>query len=168
MILSLKNIFISEGQSENFNANLEMSSVKTLLDEPVKNPVEVEGVLRNSAGVVTISYRVSTLLKADCARCFGEVEQTFEQTFEHTVVKTEADLDSEGDYLLALNDELDLCEVLASDLLLSLPSRFYCKEDCKGLCSVCGANLNEKVCNCKKDEYNPAKKLSMLSELLNK
>lgn len=168
MILSLKNIFISEGQSESFSANLDMSSVKTLLEEPVKNPVEVEGVLRNSAGVVTISYRVSTLLKADCARCFGEVETPFNQTFEHTVVKSEADLDSEGDYLLALNDELDLREVLVSDLLLSLPSRFYCKEDCKGLCSVCGADLNKGACGCKKEEYNLAKKLSMLSELLNK
>ena len=51
-------------------------------------------------------------------------------------------------------------------LLLELPSRILCKEDCKGLCSQCGANLNDHECSCQKDliRKNP---FSALASLLN-
>lgn len=168
MILSLKNIFISEGESEEFSANLDMSSVQTLLEKPVKEPVSVEGVLRNSAGVVTISYRVSTLLKANCARCFDEVRMPFSEEYEHTVVKDITSEEDEGDFILSENDELVLDDIVSSDLLLSLPSRFYCSDNCKGLCPVCGKNLNKGSCECVPEEDNISKKLSSLGDLLNK
>ena len=166
MVLSLKKIFISEGESENFSAVLNMSNVKTLLDDPIKNPVSIDGSLRNSAGVVTLSYNLSTVLKANCARCFEEVSFPFKRNFEHIIVKDLSLEDDEAELILSENDELDMDALVASDLILTLPSRFLCSEDCKGLCSVCGCNKNKKNCSCKIEEIDLSKKLSKLSELL--
>ena len=44
----------------------------------------------------------------------------------------------------------DLTDEVRENLLLSMPMRIKCKEDCKGLCSGCGANLNTEKCSCKK------------------
>ena len=61
---------------------------------------------------------------------------------------------SEGDiydtYLVAQHDSIDMNETAISDLLLMLPTKMLCREDCKGLCDICGCNLNERTCNCRK------------------
>ncbi|MBX7148150.1 DUF177 domain-containing protein [bacterium] len=46
------------------------------------------------------------------------------------------------------NDEFDLSEIVRDQMVLSLPQAFICKESCKGLCSQCGVNLNQKSCTC--------------------
>lgn len=48
-------------------------------------------------------------------------------------------------------DEIvDLTEDIREDVLLAIPDRFKCSEDCRGLCPGCGADLNEEPCRCKK------------------
>lgn len=44
--------------------------------------------------------------------------------------------------------EIDITENIREDLLLDIPQRFICSEDCKGLCPNCGANLNRGKCEC--------------------
>ena len=53
------------------------------------------------------------------------------------------------EYVVTEGDSLDLDELVIQDILLQLPSKMLCKEDCKGLCSVCGTDLNFNECNCK-------------------
>lgn len=71
--------------------------------------------------------------------------------FSHTVVPS---LQSEGDvydtYLVAEHDSIDMNQTAISDLLLMLPTKMLCREDCKGLCDICGCNLNEATCDCRK------------------
>ena len=59
---------------------------------------------------------------------------------------------------------LDLDELLRADILLSLPSKILCKEDCKGLCSVCGADRNKQECHCEEKSVDP--RLEILGDLL--
>ncbi len=61
---------------------------------------------------------------------------------------------------------LELDDAVRTAILLELPSRILCKEDCRGLCAQCGANLNVNVCSCQKDltSRNP---FSALASLLN-
>ena len=48
---------------------------------------------------------------------------------------------------------LELDELVISDLLLQLPTKILCKEDCKGLCFKCGKDLNDGDCDCPKDPF---------------
>ena len=52
---------------------------------------------------------------------------------------------------------VDISEEIREDLLLILPVAFHCKEDCKGLCPRCGADLNTESCRCREnaDELPP-------------
>jgi len=50
--------------------------------------------------------------------------------------------------------ELDLTEGLRESILLSLPMRFKCSENCRGLCDQCGANLNVETCSCRKESID--------------
>ena len=81
--------------------------------------------------------------------------------FEHVLVRQLNEEDN-GDFIVVSGNQLDLDDLATSDILLELPSVVYCREDCKGLCPVCGANLNEKDCGC--DLKQPDPRLQILSE----
>ena len=57
------------------------------------------------------------------------------------------------EYIVAQDAQLDVDEVALTDLLLQLPTKLLCREDCKGLCMHCGCNLNTSSCDC---QDNPA------------
>jgi uncharacterized protein len=67
------------------------------------------------------------------------------------------------DYFLLEDDKLDIDELLETNFILDMDSRYLCKEDCKGLCSRCGADLNEGSCSCTR-EKDP--RLAVLEQLL--
>ena len=51
-----------------------------------------------------------------------------------------------------------------TDLLLALPTKHLCREDCRGLCPRCGKNLNEGLCGCREDKVDP--RLAVLAQLM--
>ena len=54
-------------------------------------------------------------------------------------------------------------ELVMTDVTLELPFQLLCREECKGLCPVCGADLNETTCNCNTKKVDPRlEKLKML------
>ena len=70
----------------------------------------------------------------------------------------------ENDEILLLdNDTVDLSELAREAFILNMPTKTLCREDCKGLCSGCGANLNVEKCRCRK-EVDP--RLASLAKLL--
>ena len=52
------------------------------------------------------------------------------------------------EYIIAENDKVDVDEIALSDLILSVPTKLLCRDDCVGLCPVCGCDRNESECNC--------------------
>ena len=84
-------------------------------------------------------------------------------SFTHVLV-TELSNEDDDSYLVVEDGLLDIEELVVSDILLALPSKFLCKTDCKGLCPVCGTNLNDSECSCEKKQFDP--RLEALKELL--
>ena len=64
----------------------------------------------------------------------------------------------------AVHGMYDISESVFDTVLLSMDLRYLCKPDCKGLCSKCGADLNEEECGCARVEIDP--RLSILNQLL--
>lgn len=110
------------------------------------SPVVIKGQAYNRAGIVKIKFTTEFTLNLICDRCLKEFERPYVYEFEHVVVKS---LSTENDeYIVADNESIDLKEIAISDLLLQLPSKILCDEDCKGFCFSCGCNLNESQCDC--------------------
>ena len=57
-----------------------------------------------------------------------------------------------------------LDELVEADLILSLPFKNLCREDCRGLCPICGKNLNEGLCGCRPQTADP--RLEILRQLI--
>lgn len=112
-------------------------------------PIAVEGFAANTAGVITVHYTAETTLRQCCDRCLEEFERVYRFSFSHTVPEPGQADAGQDDAIEADGDRLDLDEVICSDVLLELPAKTLCKEDCLGLCSGCGENLNLGACRCK-------------------
>lgn len=80
-----------------------------------------------------------------CDRCLDEVVVQLKGHLE-TVVDING---SKDDSIVVENGKADLQETLYSALVLEIPTKILCKEDCKGLCFKCGRNLNHEQCECK-------------------
>lgn len=156
MKLELRQIFESDSIKRDFEYEF------VLDDEMITSPVKVTGYIKNSSGVVSISAVADFSVTAQCAKCAKQICKKLDVPVEHYLT---AQLNNEDndDYILVEDMVLDLNELVSEDIFLSLPSRFLCKPDCKGLCPICGKDLNEGKCACKK-EIDP--RLSVLQQLL--
>jgi uncharacterized protein len=63
--------------------------------------------------------------------------------------------DEEVHLISADAKELDITDDIRDTLLLALPMKMLCTEDCRGLCAGCGANLNEEPCRCAASGADP-------------
>jgi uncharacterized protein len=120
--------------------------------------------------------RVQTTLELPCGRCLepyaAPVDQAFDLRYHPRTLNTgEGEKELEDDDLTTAfyeNDEIDLGHLMQEQFYLSLPMKPLCRDDCKGLCVVCGTNLNVGTCECKRDWEDPRlaalKKLKMKAE----
>ena len=96
---------------------------------------------------------------AQCARCLAPVTGEFTLDLEKTVAPRDllGDLDEDklDEFAFIEDGFLDMDEQLREELEMEFPMRFLCKEDCKGLCSKCGKNLNEGECDCDHTDFDP-------------
>lgn len=145
-MLNLRQIFDVPGAYKDFNEFIPLSLLNDIHGYSFAEPVSIIGNVSNRAGIVTLHFTVGFSLEIICDRCLKEFKRDYHFNFEHIIVKQiNSDCD---DYLVAENESINLAEIALSDLLLELPSKMLCKDDCKGLCTVCGADLNESECNC--------------------
>ncbi|WP_053956962.1 YceD family protein [Inediibacterium massiliense] len=99
-----------------------------------------------------------------CHRCLKKFEQTFYGEVDEKLV-TEGSFEAEtGEYYIIKNKQVELSEIIENTLVEALPMKIVCDENCKGLCLVCGKNLNEDTCDCSKDDIDP--RLAKLKDLL--
>ena len=116
---------------------------------PFATPVILKGEIKNTAGIVTIEAKAEFSMEVTCDRCAEDIKPEFTVDVEHGLVASLNHEDND-DYILLEDMKLDVEQLTLEDIYLALPGKFLCKEDCKGLCSECGANLNESSCDCKK------------------
>jgi len=128
-----------DGDSLLFDEALDLSSA-----EPSFSDVKICGKVRNVVGVMTLKATVSGVCTAPCDRCLEDAVLPLEAELK-TVLTLES---SEDDSVAVESGKIDLEKTAYDALVLSLPTKILCKEDCLGLCPSCGKNLNEGQCGC--------------------
>ena len=74
------------------------------------------------------------------------------------------DKKEDEDVIVYSGHQVELMEAIQNGFLLNVSGKFLCSEDCKGLCPICGMNLNEGECDCEKDYIDP--RLLKLAEIM--
>lgn len=144
MILKLRRVFEVNGERVSFDYPMPADSIESLKSKGVNTPIMASGEALNRAGVVELNAFVRFNAQHECDRCLTEFEREYDLNFTHTLVTRSYTDDDE--LIVCENYELDLDELLTGDILLSFPTKILCREDCKGLCPVCGKDLNKGDC----------------------
>ena len=106
---------------------------------------------------------LDALVTLKCGRCLQTFEQSLSEVFALTFVpqlkddETEEEVELETDELGLVsykNELLELQKPLQEQLLMAVPISPICKTSCRGLCHVCGTNLNVETCDCVKKVFN--------------
>lgn len=126
-------------------------------------PLSIHGNIKNVRGLLYLHLDVSASYKEACNRCLEQVSQKLDYTINEVFSKTE--LDNENDDVIILSsNEIDLKDIVEQAFCTALPITCLCSEDCKGLCYMCGINLNHGQCNCESDDIDP--RLAILKDFL--
>ena len=131
-------------------------------------PVSLSGTYMLADETVIVRGIARAVIQSPCARCLKPTETEVEAELEEAFIRDTGDeaLEADEDQYMYSGHVLELDEAVRTALLLEMPSRILCKEDCRGLCCQCGADLNINECSCQKDltHRNP---FSALASLLN-
>jgi uncharacterized protein len=115
-------------------------------------PLQVDLKAREVGEGVLVRGTLRTAVRQACRRCLAPVESEIDEhvdLFFASPMEGEADGDDGEAYPLpARGDDLDLTEAVREHVLLVTPALALCREDCRGLCPTCGADLNEGACEC--------------------
>lgn len=129
----------------------------------VTGAIPVSGEVRRNAARIDVKGSLSAPLEIDCTRCLVPVRRELNITFNVDFVGNEmfpeggethveeGDLDTD----IIEGDKLDLTQLAREQIVLNLPETILCREDCRGICSKCGKDLNTGNCDCVEDEIDP-------------
>ncbi len=102
---------------------------------------------------------IDAALEGHCARCLGDFAVSISAPFHFMASPRDAGLgsgeDEDVDVTVYEGEEIDVAPLVRERILLSLPTTPLCRDDCRGLCSQCGANLNDDNCGCPSDSGDP-------------
>jgi uncharacterized protein len=118
--------------------------------------VDVECLIAKTSGTVFIKGKFSAPIDICCSRCLEKTRLSIGSDFAYTLIparaETRADMELKPEELeigYYQGDFIDLAPIICEQIILQIPIKVLCKEDCKGLCQQCGANLNIASCNCR-------------------
>src|SRR5215471_19185949 len=143
-------------------------------DFKVASPVKLAFEIYKDKTTFRLVGRTETSLEVPCSRCLEPmvlpVDAAFDLRYQpHAMNTGEGEREIEEDDLTTAfyeNDEIDLGQLMREQFYLALPMKPLCAVDCKGLCPICGANLNKTTCDCNRHWEDP--RMAALRELRTK
>lgn len=133
---------------------------------------EVTGTIVKTGSRLLLEARVICRLSVECNRCLEQFDMPVDTSFNLVFHRGRADQmpeDVEEDDFILLSDteenRFDIFPRVREAILLELPIKYLCSEDCMGLCARCGANLNVQGCSCGSEDTDP--RWAPLRDLMN-
>ena len=134
-----------------FSATVEKLFDEDFSAEGIIGDIKIIGEVEDVGRCFVVRGRIECQKFFTCDRCLTQATENQVHKFEEEFDKSEA-----------VEDLIDITELLRDELLAGQPMKNLCKADCKGLCPVCGANLNDGECDCDKLIVDP--RLATLKE----
>jgi len=137
-------------------------------------PVGLVGEVRKDGQHVRLTGRLETTLECGCSRCLEQFAVPVDAALDLLFLPSSANT-GEGERPVEVDDlgvsfyqddRIDLAEVIREQFYLALPMKPLCREDCRGLCPICGINRNRESCACQAEWIDP--RLSVLRNVKTK
>lgn len=170
MLVNLTDVFTNEGQVQELEASYDAETFTNQFGTyqiKEKSPAALRlSNIGQSKALVQGTAKMTFALP--CDRCLRDVDYTFDLSFDSVVVPPDnagGDADDEDSAALMEGYHLNVDELINNELLLNWPMKILCREDCRGICKVCGHNLNDGDCGC--DDFVPDPRMAAIKDLFN-
>ena len=133
------------------NFNFDEAAKDLELNEPFFGNIIVEAELNKAHGQLVLTADLTAKVNYDCDRCNANFNSTLTNSYKMVYLIGMKPEESESvniTYLPPDADKITLNDDVRDYALLAVPMKKLCREDCKGLCTKCGKNLNEGDCGC--------------------
>ncbi|MBE5963551.1 MAG: DUF177 domain-containing protein [Lachnospiraceae bacterium] len=170
MLINLSELLTVKGKSKEYRADIEFEAFESRLGvykvlESDKVSLEIT---HHGNREISIKGKTRLVLSIPCDRCLQEVltpidieiERTADMNVDNSDTEQETD---EQNYIDGYN--LDVDKLVYDEILINLPMKILCKEDCNGICNRCGANLNIETCDCDREVLDP--RMSVIRDIFN-
>lgn len=160
MLINLAELLTNEGKVKEVIADFGSEVFSTKIgDYEIANKKPIKFILTTvDKKTILVEAKVELSLIIPCDRCLESVIKDFnikinrEVNMAVTVLPNEDELD-EANFMSGNN--LDVDKLVHGEILLSLPMKVLCDDNCKGICNRCGANLNHGTCDCDVTDLDP-------------
>lgn len=171
MQIHLSDVTSIEGKTIQVSTGLELDKIDFQLGQfPVLKKSPVELTITNTGNkVLELTGSACVSVGIPCDRCLEQVEVEIpcqiQRKLDMKLTEEERvnDLD-ESNYLTGM--DLDVDRLVYLEVLMSWPLKVLCREDCKGICSQCGKNLNDGPCGCAEEPKDP--RMAAISDIFSK
>lgn len=165
MKLSVREAFASYSYHKEYALEFTSDTFDGFPNDAVTDKVNAAVVISSESGVVTCDITVSAVFKTVCSRCLKEFSLPFE-TNSKKLVRRDQTEDFEDVIYADSSLAVDIVEEIRTLIYFEFPAKPLCSEDCKGLCPVCGCDLNTDCCSCDIRTVDP--RLAVLKKLIDK
>ena len=165
MLVNLSDVLTSEGMELAREVPLELICYENgteSFDIVSKSPVSLT-VSNAGTDKAVLRGSLELSLRGACDRCLAEVPVALKLAFERTILSPEVQGEEADDFAFMDGSSLDVDALVHDEILINWPAKILCKDDCKGLCPVCGQNLNERDCGC--DTFVPDPRMAVIQDI---
>lgn len=152
MIIDINNFDDGEVRKISFNENFSIPEDYSVNGDAY---ADVSGEISNNKGKFHFIGKVYAKLNVNCDVCLKPFDIELNFDVDEIFVRSDEITDENDDYWLFSEKSIDFNPMILSCILLNIPMRTVCSDNCKGLCSICGHNLNEGECGCERTYINP-------------
>ena len=167
MLVNLTDVFISEGKV--MEIPYEISEEYFLYQSQKffilqKDPIYLK-VVGLGSGKAEISAGICLTIRINCDRCLKSVEKKISFPLCRKVASPECrELDDTDDELEFMEGyQLNVDNLVNSEILMNWPLKILCQADCKGICKLCGKDLNDGDCKC--DTFIPDPRMAVIKDI---
>lgn len=178
VILQIPAELFAVAESSHFGGEVSLDPLVVGPDTYTFNaPVVWDVEITNTGAAFLVRGRAQGKAQCACSRCLEAVDMSLDGIIEgYYLMDSDEAIDSyeededevpgEDEFLILPDDHrIDLLPLITAALIVSMPVMPLCKEDCAGLCSNCGANLNEGDCGCQEKMAQERSQLSPFAKL---
>ncbi len=154
MVIDLVSIINSIGFKKDFEGVLSLDECE-LGGETYSfpEPIKLSGSIMNNGGIFDLTASVSGYINLKCYRCTVGITKAFEFLIDEKLSNNE-DAVQDGDIFRFKGNILDLKDIVINNIFINLSMKYLCSDECKGLCPVCGIDLNNEECDCASKEID--------------
>ena len=119
-----------------------------------EKPMHIKGTITNNTKSLEFTGKVEGEMQVLCARCRKALTVPVNFDISEVIMQDNGE-EIDEDVLVISGEEIDIYDVILNSFLMNVDGKYLCSEDCKGLCSKCGADLNLGECGCENDDIDP-------------